>query len=228
MSQPPAPVSSFHPSTRLYRFTLLLFVSMLTFGSYFAYDSIGAIENILIQALGIILPPGAKLEGGTARVKATAVGPADALIFKGHVRLIHSKVTGYDLASKLSDITRFSGITVGRETVIQEFSSDVLHRPTGSRMDHVVIVLPGLARLTGAGTIGPQNDLNFAMRARVDISKSAVGVIGSAFGGKNTKVDVPIHITGTTRDLIPSSRPIAAICRLSSPGEVSPRNNRRG
>ncbi len=53
MSQPPATVSSFHPSTRLYRFTLLLFVSMLTFGSYFAYDSIGAIENILIQALGL-------------------------------------------------------------------------------------------------------------------------------------------------------------------------------
>jgi MFS family permease len=46
-----AAVSAFHASTRLYRFTLLLFVSMLTFGSYFAYDSIGAIENILIQKL---------------------------------------------------------------------------------------------------------------------------------------------------------------------------------
>ncbi len=43
----------FHPSTRLYRYTLLLFVSLLTFGSYFAYDSIGAIENILIKALGL-------------------------------------------------------------------------------------------------------------------------------------------------------------------------------
>jgi MFS family permease len=46
-------VPSFHPSKRAYRLALLLFVSMLTFGSYFAYDSIGAIENILIQALGI-------------------------------------------------------------------------------------------------------------------------------------------------------------------------------
>lgn len=44
-------MSSFHPSTRAYRFTLLFFVSMLPFGSYFAYDSIGAIENILIQSL---------------------------------------------------------------------------------------------------------------------------------------------------------------------------------
>jgi MFS family permease len=45
--------AAFHPSTRAYRFILLLFVSMLTFGSYFAYDSIGAIENILIPALGL-------------------------------------------------------------------------------------------------------------------------------------------------------------------------------
>ena len=53
MTQPPAAISTFHPANRPYRFTLLFFVSMLTFGSYFAYDSIGAIENILIPALGI-------------------------------------------------------------------------------------------------------------------------------------------------------------------------------
>jgi MFS family permease len=53
MNETAPTVAAFHPSTRLYRYMLLLFVSMLTFGSYFAYDSIGAIENILIQALGI-------------------------------------------------------------------------------------------------------------------------------------------------------------------------------
>ena len=46
-----SPPGAFHPSKAPYRFTLLLFISLLTFGSYFAYDSIGAIENILIQAL---------------------------------------------------------------------------------------------------------------------------------------------------------------------------------
>jgi len=109
-------------------------------------------------------------------------------------------VTGYDLASKLSDVTRFSGMIVGKDTAIQEFSSDVLHRPTGTKMDHLLIVLPGLARLTGAGMIGPRNELNFAMKAHVDISKSPVGMIGSAFGNRNTNVDVPIQITGTTTD----------------------------
>ncbi len=46
------PVSSFHPSTKAYRFTLLIFVSLLSFGSYFAYDVIGAVAPRLIEELG--------------------------------------------------------------------------------------------------------------------------------------------------------------------------------
>ena len=53
MNGSPDKSSFFHPATRLYRFTVLLFVALLTFGSYFAYDSVGAIAPILIQALGI-------------------------------------------------------------------------------------------------------------------------------------------------------------------------------
>jgi MFS family permease len=42
----------FHPAGRPYRFTVLLFASLLTFGSYFAYDIIGAIAPSLIEDLG--------------------------------------------------------------------------------------------------------------------------------------------------------------------------------
>lgn len=41
----------FHPSTKLYRFTILIFVSLLTFGSYFAYDIIGAIAPTLVEEI---------------------------------------------------------------------------------------------------------------------------------------------------------------------------------
>lgn len=41
----------FAPAGRTYRFVLLFFVSLLTFGSYFAYDSIGALAPTLIQEL---------------------------------------------------------------------------------------------------------------------------------------------------------------------------------
>jgi AsmA protein len=157
------------------------------------------IESVL-PALGIVLPPGAKLEGGTASVKATAVGLADALVIRGHVGLANSKVTGYDLGSNLSAITKFSGASVGKETVIQQFDSDIQTSLAGSKVNNLLLVLPGLARLTGSGTVGTQNDLNFAMKAQVNLSKSPVGMIGSAFGSKNTSVGIPFHITGTTKD----------------------------
>jgi len=42
----------FHPSTKLYRFTILIFVSMLSLGSYFAYDIIAAISGDVMQSMG--------------------------------------------------------------------------------------------------------------------------------------------------------------------------------
>lgn len=44
---------AFHPSTKLFRFTILIFVSFLTFGSYFAYDGLSAIAPILIQSFEV-------------------------------------------------------------------------------------------------------------------------------------------------------------------------------
>src|SRR4030043_1793302 len=46
-----APVGFFHPTRPIYRFTNLLFISSLSFGSYFAYDIIGAIAPSLIEEL---------------------------------------------------------------------------------------------------------------------------------------------------------------------------------
>ncbi|MDR3775207.1 MAG: MFS transporter [Terracidiphilus sp.] len=47
----PESTGFFHPSKRPYRFTILMFISLLVLGSYFAYDSIGALAPTLIDAL---------------------------------------------------------------------------------------------------------------------------------------------------------------------------------
>ena len=47
----PESMGFFHPSRRPYRFTILMFISLLVLGSYFAYDSIGALESTLMEAL---------------------------------------------------------------------------------------------------------------------------------------------------------------------------------
>jgi MFS family permease len=44
-------VGAFHPSTKLYRFTILAFVASLSFGSYFAYDIVSGIAPRLVEDL---------------------------------------------------------------------------------------------------------------------------------------------------------------------------------
>jgi MFS family permease len=41
----------FYPDSKSYRFIILGFAALMAFGSYFAYDSVGAIETTLIQVL---------------------------------------------------------------------------------------------------------------------------------------------------------------------------------
>ncbi len=45
-------VSRLHPASKAFRFILLIFISLLTFGTYFAYDIIGAVAPTLVEALG--------------------------------------------------------------------------------------------------------------------------------------------------------------------------------
>ena len=61
-----------HPSRRPYRFAVLLFAAGMIFGSYFAYDSLGAIESLLIDELGI----GRNVVGATYTMYSLAAIPA--------------------------------------------------------------------------------------------------------------------------------------------------------
>lgn len=47
----PKSTRAFHPSRALYRFTILLFVGALPFGSYFAYDIVGATAPTMLEEL---------------------------------------------------------------------------------------------------------------------------------------------------------------------------------
>lgn len=43
----------FHPASVFYRFTILVFVSLMLVGNYFAYDSIGALAPLIIKGLDV-------------------------------------------------------------------------------------------------------------------------------------------------------------------------------
>jgi AsmA protein len=150
-----------------------------------------------LPAVGVVLPSGSKLKGGTLSVDLESVGPVDRLVTTGAVKLSNSQLSGFNLGSKLSAISALSGKQTGNDTNIQNLSSDVRVAPEGTRLDKISLVIPALGELTGTGTISPSGALAFKMSA--NLSGGAVtGLTQMAgLGGKGTGA-IPFAIQGTT------------------------------
>ena len=154
----------------------------------------------MLPAMGIVLPSGSQLRGGTLSVSDTIVGPADKLVITGPVKLSNTKLANFDIGSKLSAVSALSGKPAGgNDTSIQNASANVRVAPEGTRADAINVTLPALGVITGAGTISPSGALNFAMRA--NLSGSAIGGVTqiAGIGGKGASgTSIPFSVTGTT------------------------------
>src|SRR3984957_9815279 len=62
-----------------------------------------------LPAVGVILPSGSQLKGGTMAANFTISGPVDKLVTVGTVHLENSALAGFNLGSKLSSISALSG-----------------------------------------------------------------------------------------------------------------------
>ncbi|HEY4842367.1 MAG TPA: AsmA family protein [Terriglobales bacterium] len=152
------------------------------------------LEGIL-PAVGVVLPPGSKLEGGTVSVGLKSNGPLDKLVSTGWVKMSNSELAGFNLGSKLSALSSLTGkqVGTGNNTKIENLSSDVRNAPDGTRLDKIAVVIPSLGTVTGAGTISPSNALDFKMIANLSgIGAGLSKTLGAGSGG------IPVDVGGTT------------------------------
>jgi AsmA protein len=152
------------------------------------------LEGIL-PAVGVVLPPGSKLKGGTVSVSLESNGPVDKLVSTGWVKMSNSELAGFNLGSKLSSLTAVTGkqVGTGSDTKIENLSSDVRNAPEGTRLDKINVVIPSLGTVTGAGTISPSNALDFKMIANLSgIGAGLTKTLGAGSGG------IPVDVGGTT------------------------------
>lgn len=147
----------------------------------------------MLPAVGVTLPTGSQLKGGTLAINLNAVGPIDKIVATGYVRLSNSALTGFSMASKLSAIPGL-GKQSGNDTVIQNLSANVRYAPDGTRLDSINVVIPSLATVTGAGTVSPSNALDFKMVANLSgaVGGGLTKVVGHGSGG------IPVNVSGTT------------------------------
>src|SRR5258708_26414346 len=110
----------------------------------------------MLPALGIVLPSGSKLQGGTLSVNVGISGPVDKLVIVGPIRLAQTKLAGFNLSSKMSAISALSGSQSGSDTSIQNLSTDASVGPEGRRTQNINLPIPALCPVTRTGTISPQ------------------------------------------------------------------------
>ncbi len=153
------------------------------------------VETVL-PALGVNLPSGSQLKGGTISAEISSNGPLDKLVSSGWVKMNNTALTGFNLGSKLSALSALTGKqpSTGNDTQIQNLSSNVRYAPDGTKLDKISLVIPALGTVTGDGTISPSNALAFKLIANLSggIGGGLTQVAGAGSGG------IPIMIGGTT------------------------------
>lgn len=156
----------------------------------------------MLPAMGVVLPSGSSLKGGTLSTTLNIVGPTDKLVITGPIKLSDTKLAGFDLGSKLSALSKFtgSGAKTGSDTSIQNLSTNARVAPDGIRTDNVNLTIPALGMLTGAGTISPAGALNYKMNAQLSGGGAVGGLTQMAGigGGGKSGVGIPFAIQGTT------------------------------
>ncbi len=177
-----------------------------------------------LPAIGIHLPKGASIQGGTLSTNLNLVGPTTNLVTSGNAGIFNVKLSGFDLGSKMSGVSALTGLKTGKDLEIEKLTTDLRMTRDGLRADNFVAVIPALGNIAGAGAIDSKNNLDFKMAATLkngliaaNPASLATGAIGQIMGGGSSAgckngVTVPFLIQGTTADpkFIPDVGGIAA------------------
>jgi AsmA protein len=152
-------------------------------------DKIPVTELVaFLPALNVVLPAGASVDQGTAAVNLAAEGPIDKLVATGTLALENTRLSNYDLASKLKVLQALGGINAQPHTSIQTLSANVRNSAEGTSLQDIKLIVPSIGDISGAGTISPSQALDFKMK---------VVLRGS--------LAVPFSVQGTSQD--PTFRP---------------------
>src|SRR5882672_7244443 len=135
----------------------------------------------LLPAFGVVMPPGAALQGGNINMDLAAEGPLDRLVITGPLNITGTHLSGYNLGSKLGAIAAFTGNKSSTDTLIQTFSSALHVAPEGIKADNIVLDVPSLGIVTGNGVIAGDNSLDFKML--IKLAGTANNLLGSLTGG---------------------------------------------
>jgi AsmA protein len=170
-----------------------LVVHMKIAGNQLPLDSVAGV----LPALGVVLPGGSKLRGGTVDANLSLDGPADRVVTSGSAQIANAHLAGFDLGSKLSALPGLSGLKGNSDLTIVTLGTHLHIAPEGTQIAGLNGQFAGIGSVTGDGDVTASNQLNFHMVAHV-ASDGAVRFGLNHVGLRNLPNDIPFQVVGTT------------------------------
>lgn len=159
--------------------------------------------QMLMTATGVRLPNGSALKGGTLSLNLAVTGEEKSLLILGTVAAEKTRLIGFDVGSKIHGIAALSGVETGNTTDFEKLQLFIRDTNSGVTVDKIDAVIPAMGKLTGGGTISPDDQLDFRLIV-IGVKAKGIGKVGvgilSVFSGSNGPTSVPMRITGTAED----------------------------
>jgi AsmA protein len=155
-----------------------------------------SVEGVL-PALGVVLPGGSKLRGGTVDASLSLDGPADRFVTSGSAQINNAHLAGFDLGSKLSALPGLSGLKGNTDLSIVTLGTHLRIGPEGTHISGLNGQFTGIGSISGDGDVSASNQLNFHMVAHV-ASDGALRFGLNHVGLRNLPSDIPFQVVGTT------------------------------
>jgi AsmA protein len=178
----------------------------------------------LLPVVGIKLPSGSSLKGGSLTANLAITGPATETTISGPVQIDNTSLAGFDLGSKIQGLNALGGTSNG--TQIQTVKATLNSSPQVTEIKDIYGNVPAIGTATGSGTVSPSGAINFNLVAKLSSSNVMGAAVNTAVNSAQTAVEnkvggllggfmgkkqgaatgsvadrgIPITITGTTQN----------------------------
>lgn len=164
----------------------------------------------LLPAVGVRLPSGSALHGGTLTANLAITGPAKAPQIAGPVEIDNTQLAGFSLGSKIEGLTSFGKADNSGGTAIRTLKANVTQTPQSTQFSNIYGDVPSVGTATGSGTVSSAGALDFQLVAKLNSSAGVVGAADNAmkamggvvgnYLGNTASNGIPLTVTGTTSD----------------------------
>lgn len=174
---------------------------------------INEIEAFL-PALGVHLPQGSRLQGGTVTTALAVTGSTANPVISGPVKVSNTQLAGFDLGSKLQALSAFTGgrisSSTGPGTTIRSLSMNVREEGGSIRTDNIALDVAGVGTATGAGSVSSGGALNYNMVLKL------TGLTVGSGGGNQASAGGTAGMVGALSGFIPGGSTGGAVGGIAS------------